>query len=334
MLLAINPGSSNLKYSVFDDLNCLEQDTIYYSLDNDSSSVKKQLKNLLGKYSIDAVGYRVVHGKNLDSPKILTKEVIDTIKSLTSFAPLHQPASIYMIECFKDLLPNAIHFACFDTSFHKDIPFINKIFPLPREYFEKGIYKYGFHGLAYSSVIRQLKNIDENLIKKPFICAHLGSGSSICAIKDSKSFATTMGFSALNGLMMGSRTGSIDPGVILYMLKQEKLTPDEIEDILYKKSGLLGVSCKSAKFSELSIDNAFEKEAIDLYINRIIQELFGLIGLLGDISFLTFSGGIGENSEYVRSKVMNSLKIFTGIKSYVINVDEQLEMAYYYNNIN
>lgn len=326
MLLAVNPGSSTLKYSVFDLNNrCVETKNIHIA-DKDENDIKELFLNQLGEFNIEYIGYRVVHGGNLDSPQIITDEIYERIINLSSFAPLHQPKSLYWINFLKDIYPKAIHYACFDTSFHLCIPKINRIFPLPRRYFDKGIMRYGFHGLAYQSVVRKLN--DSELLNGKIIAAHLGSGSSLCAMNSSQSIATTMGFTALEGLMMGTRSGSIDPGVILYMLKEEKLSIDQVECILYKKSGLLGVSEKSSDMRYLSLNNLFEKEAIDLYISRIVQESFSLVAMLGGVDGIVFSGGIGENNKYIRDEVLKKIKLIKEVKSYVINVDEQAEIAF------
>ncbi|MCR9212252.1 MAG: acetate/propionate family kinase [Proteobacteria bacterium] len=261
----------------------------------------------LGSGNLAAVGHRVVHGgQHFLKPVLLDDTVIQELAKLNSLAPLHQPHNLAAIEVIRNQDQDLPQIACFDTGFHSTQHPLAKQFALPRSLKEDGIIRYGFHGISYdylSSVLPE--HIDEEAEGR-FVIGHLGNGASLCAIKNRQSVATTMGFTALDGLMMGRRCGALDVGVVLHLLNDRNMTPKEVEDLLYNKSGLLGVSGLSNNMQDLekSTDPA-AKEAIDLYCYRTASEIGKLIPTLGGLDGIVFSAGIGENSPLVRQKVCN-----------------------------
>jgi len=256
-------------------------------------------------YTVTAVGHRVVHGGDrYQSPVLINNDVIQYLKKLIPFAPLHQPYNIDAIESIHKSYPNMPQVACFDTAFHRTHPFVADCFGLPRDLTEAGIRRYGFHGLSYEYIMHKLSEMNAGKSNKRIVVAHLGNGSSMCAIKNGKSIDSTMGFTALDGLVMGTRCGNLDPGVILYLLQYKNMTGKEIEAMLYKKSGLQGVSGISSNMKIL-LDNSTKpaQEAIELFVYRIRHELGALTAALGGIDVLIFTGGIGEHASPIREKV-------------------------------
>ncbi|MDF3607957.1 acetate/propionate family kinase [Paracoccus sp. DMF-8] len=257
-----------------------------------------------------AVGHRVVHGgPDFTDPVLVTDEVLDRLGQLSSFAPLHQPHNIAGIRAAMAAFPGVPQVACFDTAFHRGQPFVNDTFAIPFRYYEKGVRRYGFHGLSYDYVTGELERIAPHLMAGRVVVAHLGNGASMCAIHRGRSVASSMGFSALDGLPMGTRCGQIDPGVLLYMLDQEKLDTAQIRQVLYNESGLLGLSggLASDMRSLEQADNAAAHRAIDYFVFRVQRELGAMAAVMGGIDGLIFCGGIGENSRVIRRRVCERL---------------------------
>ena len=255
--------------------------------------------------AIDIVGHRVVHGGLwYDAPVMVTDEVLERLTTLEPFAPLHQPHNLSGIKAAKAAFPNAPQIACFDTAFHRHHPYVNDTFAIPRAYYDKGVRRYGFHGLSYDYISGELHRIAPTIAQGRVVVAHLGNGASMCAIQDGKSVASTMGFSALDGLPMGTRCGQLDAGVVLYLMDQEGLSATDISDMLYKKSGLLGLSDLSNDMRTLEASDSLEaRQAIDYFVFRIQRELGGMAAAMGGIDGLVFCGGIGENSAFIRDRV-------------------------------
>lgn len=255
--------------------------------------------------TIDIVGHRVVHGGLwYDAPVMVTDEVLERLTTLEPFAPLHQPHNLSGIKAAKAAFPNAPQIACFDTAFHRHHPYVNDTFAIPRAYYDKGVRRYGFHGLSYDYISGELHRIAPTIAQGRVVVAHLGNGASMCAIQDGKSVASTMGFSALDGLPMGTRCGQLDAGVVLYLMDQEGLSATDISDMLYKKSGLLGLSDLSNDMRTLEASDSLEaRQAIDYFVFRIQRELGGMAAAMGGIDALVFCGGIGENSAFIRNRV-------------------------------
>lgn len=255
---------------------------------------------------IVAVGHRVVHGGvDFSTPQIVTPEILARLERLIPLAPLHQPHNLAAIRDLMETKPDLPQVACFDTAFHRSQPEMARLFALPREYRELGIQRYGFHGLSYEYIAGRLPEVvDERQASGRVVAAHLGNGASMCAMQEGKSIATTMGFTALEGLPMGTRCGHLDPGVLLYLMAQRGMGVQELTDLLYKKSGLLGLSGLSNDMRQLlASDDPAADLAVAYFVYRIHRELGSLTAALGGLDALVFTGGIGENAAPIREQV-------------------------------
>jgi len=252
-----------------------------------------------------AAGHRVVHGgSRYAAPVRIDAAVIEALEGLVPLAPLHQPHNVAAIRAVTAARPALPQVACFDTGFHADQPRLATLFALPHAYAERGVRRYGFHGLSYEFIAEALKAIDPPAAAGRTIVCHLGAGSSMCAMRDGRSVATTMGFTALDGLPMGTRTGSIDPGVLLYLMEQEGLDLAALTDLLYRRSGLLGLSGVSADMRDLLASERPEAaEAVAFYCYRAARELGSLAAALGGLDALVFTAGIGEHAAPVRAHI-------------------------------
>ena len=260
---------------------------------------------LLPHHALSAVGHRVVHGgPELRRPQLVDDALLEILDGLIRMAPLHQPHNVAAIRAIRPLKPDVPQVACFDTEFHADRPPVAKRYAVPREWEERGIMSYGFHGISYEHVALTLGATEPELARGRVLAAHLGNGASLCAMVEGRSIDTTMGFSVLDGLVMGTRPGSLDPAIILHMLREEGLSLQEIQSALYRKSGLLGVSGISSDMRVLQASSAPRAaDAIELFVWRIVQEIGALIATMGGIDALVFTGGIGENDRLIRSTV-------------------------------
>ena len=342
VLLTINAGSSSVKFAVFEgdtvstepvicgkiagignapiftardkngallDKGMLE--TLEVSADHDQviARLLPWLETHHGQGSLAAVGHRVVHGgRDFTAPERISDEVLHKLETLAPLAPLHQPHNIAAIRAVANWKPNLPQIACFDTGFHHDRMRLAKHFALPRTLTDAGIIRYGFHGLSYDHIASVLPEHLGAQADGRIIVAHLGNGASMCAMKDRKSHATTMGFTALDGLMMGRRCGTLDPGVVLYLMQSKGMQAAEIEKLLYKKSGLLGVSGLTNDMQVLqNSDDPHAKDAIALYCYRAASGLAGLVPSIGGLDAVVFTAGIGENSALVRRQICDQL---------------------------
>jgi acetate kinase len=263
-------------------------------------------RTLLKEESVVAFGHRVVHG-GLDyaAPVRVTEVVLEDLAKLEPLAPLHQPHNLAPVRAIMQLAPQVPQVACFDTAFHRTQSNLAQAFALPRRFADEGVRRYGFHGLSYEYLVSRLKELAPDLAGRRLIFAHLGNGASLCAVKDGRSIASTMGFTAVDGLMMGTRCGAVDPGVILYMMQRHGMDAAAVESLIYRQSGLLGVSGISSDMRALraSPDPA-AKEAIALFVYRIEREIGSLAAALGGIDGLVFSAGIGEHDASTRAEVV------------------------------
>lgn len=266
------------------------------------------LEQFGGEMRAVAVGHRVVHGGlEFTGPTLISAEVMTKLEQLVPLVPLHQPHNLAAVKGVTQLRPDLPQVACFDTAFHRTKPRVAERIGLPDEMFQRGVRRWGFHGLSYESIAEQFRQIAPDTSRGRVIVAHLGSGASLCAMKDSRSVDTTMGFSALDGLPMGTRCGNLDPGVILLLLRQG-WGVERIEDLLYKKSGLLGISRVSNDVRVLlASDHSLAAEAIEFFVYRIIREVGSLTAALGGLDALVFTAGIGENSPLIRQQVCQGL---------------------------
>jgi len=270
----------------------------------------KAIKQHLGGRPLLAVGHRVVHGgADCDCPLPVTRELEARLQRLIPLAPLHLPHNLAGITAVRELQPGLPQVACFDTAFHRSLPRLARLMTLPREFQDEGIQRYGFHGLSYEYVVDALRKDSVNVERERIIVAHLGNGASMCALKDGRSVETTMGFSTLAGLMMGTRSGDLDPGAVLYFLTAKGMSADAVQNLLYERCGLLGVSGISSDMRELLSrrENPAAGEAIDLFCYRGRQHLAALTAALGGLDRLVFTGGIGANSPEIREGICEGL---------------------------
>lgn len=260
-------------------------------------------------WRIAGVGHRVVHGaERYSHPIVLDPATVDSLRQFIPLAPLHQPHNLAGIDAMTAALPGIPQVACFDTAFHRSQPEVAQRFALPRRITDQGVRRYGFHGLSYEYIADVLPDYLGTKAEGRVIVAHLGNGASMCAMKSRHSVATTMGFTAVEGLMMGTRTGSLDPGVLLYLMDYQGMDAKALEKLLYKESGLLGVSGISQDMRELlASDRPEAKEAVDLFCYRIVREIGSLAAALGGLDALVFTGGIGEHAAPVRERVCKAL---------------------------
>ena len=296
-----------------------------------------------------AAGHRVVHGgQHYFAPVLIDEKVLIDLESLIPLAPLHQPHNLAAMRALLEIMPTLPQVACFDTAFHRTQLGVAQHLALPRRLTDAGIRRYGFHGLSYEYIVSVLPELDAALAKARIIVAHLGNGASLCAIQNGRSIATTMGFSPLDGLVMGTRCGSIDPGVLLYLMDHYHMDARAIEQLLYYQSGLLGVSGISSDMRTLlDSDDPQAKEAIDLFVYRVGREIGSLTAALSGLDALIFTGGIGEHAAGIRAKICRqaqwlglelddaandagAMGISTArskLSAWVVNTDENLMIA-------
>jgi acetate kinase len=257
---------------------------------------------------IRGVGHRVVHGgPDIDGPRVLSPALTERLEALAPLAPLHQPHNLAGIDAATAAFPKAVQVACFDTAFHRGHPWVNDTFALPRRFYEAGVRRYGFHGLSYEYIAGHLSTHFKDVSQGNVIVAHLGNGASLCAMRAGRSVGSTMGFSALDGMPMGTRCGQLDPGVILHLLA-EGMEAEAITRLLYTESGLKGLSGISHDMRTLLASDAKEAaEAVDYYVFRLSREIGAMAAVLGGIDTLVFTGGIGENSAVIRARALATL---------------------------
>ena len=263
------------------------------------------------------IGHRVVHGMHHTSPEIITAELLDELHRMTPYDPEHLPAEIKLMEVFRHRHPKLPQVACFDTAFHQTMPRVAKLLPIPRRFDEKGIQRYGFHGLSYSYLMEELARVaGPEAAQGRVILAHLGNGASLAAVKDGKSIDTSMGFTPASGIMMGSRPGDLDPGVAWYIIQSEHLSPKQFNHLINHESGLLGISETSSDMHDLlglEKEDIRAAEAISLFCYQTRKWIGAFAAVLGGLDTLVFAGGIGENSPIVRSRICENLE-FLGIE--------------------
>jgi acetate kinase len=263
------------------------------------------LRSSYGGVPLLGVGHRVVHGgARYSTATLVTPEVLSDLRDLIPLAPLHQPHNLAAIEAVASHLSGVPQVACFDTSFHRGQPAVAELVPLPLKFRQAGVQRYGFHGLSYEYIASILPRAAPEIAGGRVIVAHLGSGASLCALKAGKSVDSTLGFTALDGLCMGTRPGALDPGVVLYLFQTLGLSAAEVETILYKKSGLLGISGISSDMRDLlGRSDPAAALAVDYFVYRVVKEIGALAAVLGGLDGLVFTAGIGENSPEIRRRI-------------------------------
>ncbi|MBA1159084.1 acetate/propionate family kinase [Microvirga mediterraneensis] len=279
--------------------------------------IAKRVQARRGDHRIRAIAHRVVHGgSRYFQPTLVNAEVLADLRSFIPLAPLHQPFALEAIERLLEERPELPQVACFDTGFHHTLPRVEQMLPISWEAWERGIRRYGFHGLSYEYQSIALADRYGDRARGRTIVAHLGSGASLCGMRDLRSVATTMGFSALDGLMMGTRTGALDPGALLYLMEIEKIPLHDVGQLLYHKSGLLGLSGISSDPRVLLDREATEpraRDALALYVRRIVRELGAMTAALGGLDLLAFTAGVGEHNTILRERICQDLS-FMGIE--------------------
>ena len=336
----INAGSSSIKFAIFSDSddaemryrgqiegigvnprlivkdaqNAIQIERTWPPSGFDHGAATREILEtgvrLVSGTPVRGIGHRVVHGgMAFAGPVRLDLEVLDELARLNQLAPLHQPHNLAPIHAIFEAAPHIPQVACFDTAFHRGQPDIAQSFALPRRFKDAGVRRYGFHGLSYEYLASRLRDSYPELASKRVIMAHLGNGASLCAINQGQCVASTMGFTAVDGLMMGTRCGALDPGVILYLMQEHQMDAAAIEALLYRESGLLGVSGISSDMRALRASaEPHAREAIDLFVYRIIRETGSLVAALGGIDAFVFSGGIGENDAATRTEVIEGCR--------------------------
>jgi acetate kinase len=341
-ILAVNAGSSSLKFALYpvqgqsvseaEMTGCIEglepagkpcitwsirgqtktTDAVQVGPDADPfdaalPALKQLLTTRFAHVPLQAIAHRVVHGGLLYSASVrVTPEVLAQLATLNSLAPLHQPHNLAGVRAFSESFPDVVQVACFDTAFHRTLSALETTFAIDRQLTARGVRRFGFHGLSYQFVSQVLQDVSPRSAGRT-VMAHLGNGASVCATTEHQSRATTMGFSALDGLMMGSRSGALDPGVLLYLMEQG-WDHDAIQKLLYKQSGLLGVSGESADMRTLRASGSLSAQlAIDLFTHRVVREVGALTACVGGLDVLAFTGGIGEHDAVLRQQVCEAL---------------------------
>ncbi|MET0225148.1 MAG: acetate/propionate family kinase [Dokdonella sp.] len=350
-ILVLNCGSSSIKFALFDsDREPLARkpawsgkvdgigtpDTRYSEAGTDPAAlaldavqpyhaalahIRARVQARLGRDRLAGVAHRVVHGgSKYFEPVRVDAAVLADLKTYVPLAPLHQPFALEAIEALLQTRPDLPQIACFDTAFHHTLPLVEQMLPLSWAAWERGVRRYGFHGLSYEYLSIALPQQHGAIARGRCVLAHLGSGASLCALHRLDSIATTMGFSALDGLMMGTRCGALDPGALIHLLDVEKLTSEQVAHVLYHESGLLGISGVSSDPNALLAQETRSDEtgervraALALYVRRIVREIGALVAVLGGIDLLAFTAGIGEHNAAIRSRVCEDLR-YLGIE--------------------
>ncbi len=333
-IAVINAGSSSLKCKLFamPQGEVLAEKEIQNIGESDSAihSHTEALEVLGIDFSdVDAVGHRVVHGgEKLQESVVVDTEVLQSIEALIPLAPLHNPANIEGIKALQKSLPHTPQIAVFDTAFHATMPQEAYVYALAYELYEKeGIRRYGFHGTSHSYLTKEAaKILGKRVEQVNLITLHLGNGASACAVKNGQSIDTSMGFTPLEGLVMGTRSGDIDPAIVIYLQRELGKSYEEVDKILNKSSGLLGICDENDVRVILNAADVRSKLAIDIMVRRIQKYIGAYMVLLEDVDAVVFSGGIGEHSEYIRERVIDNALI-KNMKSLVIQTNEELEIA-------
>jgi acetate kinase len=302
-------------------VDCTHEKAIHFIMD----WIEAQKKN----WRINAVVHRIVHGGlKFTNSLFITPEILTDLEKLTPLAPLHQPHNLAAVKIISALMPNVIQIACFDTAFHAHHSPLFTEYALPEKMRDKGIRRYGFHGLSYEWIVHSLQLEAPQLAQGRIIAAHLGNGASLCAMNNGISIDTTMGMTALDGLPMGSRCGSIDPGAVIYMIRELGLSADEVESILYNKSGLLGLSQWTNDMNLLqNSDEPAAQFALHYFCLRTAQFMGMMAVTLGGLDGIVFTGGIGEHSTVVRDKILQHLTLFRPFATRIVPANEERMMA-------
>lgn len=308
-LLTLNAGSSTVKYALFsgDGVTELTRGTIE---ETGAPAMAKALDvTKAAGVTVVGVGHRVVHGgTRFSAPVVIDDQIFSLLESFIPLAPLHQPHNVSGIKAARAAFQGVAQVACFDTAFHRTRDFLEETYALPRRYYDEGVRRFGFHGLSYQFIATRLSEVAPDVATGKVVVAHLGSGASMCAVSNGRSVATTMGFSTIDGIPMGTRAGTIDPGVLLYLLDQKGMPLKDVEALLYKESGLKGLSGVSNDMRTLlATDTQEARDAVEYFVRRCAREVASLATALGGLDALVFTAGIGERSAVIRARIVRQL---------------------------
>jgi acetate kinase len=365
-LLALNLGSASLKAASFalpsgadsqlgdaQETGRVSVEAAHRDLTAAAEDSEALLADVIGglpglALAPDVVTHRIVHGADRPGPAELTQETLAALQALSPLAPLHQPSTLALVEAATRRWPHARQIGVFDTSWHQSMPDKHRLFPIPYALYSRGVKRYGFHGLAFQSAMRQLTRIAPGLAIGRVVLAHLGGGSSLCAVLGGRSCSTTMGMTPLGGIAMSSRSGSLDPGVLLHLQRGLGMSPDEVDQLLWKESGLTGLSGESGDMRSLLASHSDgARRAIEVYVAELVQGIAAMAACIGGFDCLAFSGGIGAHAAEVRARVSTELAWLglridpglnkadaleisapeTAVKSFVLPIDEEAEIA-------
>jgi len=319
--VAINGGSSTVKCAVF-TRRPEPQLVARGVVDGPPSASIPQLLEWVDAHTtgltLAGIGHRIVHGGPIHrEPQVITAAVVDDLEQLVPFAPNHLPAELALIDAFSRHAPAIPQIACFDTAFHHTLPEVARRLPIPRDYDSRGVRRYGFHGLSYAFLIEELQRLEgAHRASGRVILAHLGNGSSLAALRNAQSVDTTMAFTPIGGVVMSTRSGDLDPGVVTYLGREEHLSPDDLEELLSRRSGLLGISGATSDMRTLLSREAGDDQcrlAISIYAYSVRKAIGALAAALGGVDVLVFSGGIGEHAPIVRARICDGLA-FLGVE--------------------
>jgi acetate kinase len=323
-ILTINAGSSSIRFALFATgarlMRLMDEKIERIGSETVSVTADRLVQKLTAQSSIaapDAIGHRVVHGMLHTQPERVTPALLEELRRITPYDPEHLPREIALMEALQQRFPNVPQVACFDTAFHRHMPAVATLLPIPRRYAAKGVRRYGFHGLSYTFLLGELERLgDPAAVRGRVILAHLGSGASLAAVLDGRGIDTSMGFTPAAGLMMGTRSGDLDPGLMSYLALSESMTAAQFQTMVNHESGLIGVSESSADVRDLlerEAADARAREAIDMFCYQAKKWIGAFAAALGGVDTLVFAGGIGENSAPVRRRICDGLQ-FLGIE--------------------
>jgi len=350
-ILTINAGSSSIRFAVYEDLNRQLSGRIERigipgttlvvegkSIPVPGDPVTFLIKWLEKQTVVSAIGHRIVHGLKHSRPERITAKLLAELHRITPYAPEHLPREIELIEAFRKRHPRLAQVACFDTAFHRTMPPVAKLIPIPRRYQKQGIERYGFHGLSCAHLMEELGRLAPEVAKGRVILAHLGNGSSLTAVKNGESVDTSMAFTPAAGLVMSTRTGDLDPGLLYFLSRSEGITPARFHRMVNHQSGLLGVSGLSSDMRDLlrrESSNRHAAEAVALYCYQAKKWIGSFAAVLGGVDALVFTGGVGENSPVIRDRICEGLEFLDiASKVRVIPADEEIMIARAVRDIN
>ena len=347
-LLTLNAGSSSIKFALYAS-EAIERGPVFGGqiegisqpcglgqggaathVSTHEQAMEQVLQRLHERdLRIGAVGHRIVHGGwQFTEARVMDDAVLAGIEALVSLAPLHQPHNLAGVRAARSAFPGVPQVACFDTAFHATQPELNRRFALPQALFDAGVRRYGFHGLSYESVVAQLMAADPERARGRVVIAHLGNGASMCALNEGRSVATTMSFSPLDGLPMGTRCGRLDAAVVLHLQRQRGLSTEQVETLLFRQSGLLGLSGLSSDMRALQASDAPAAAlAVDYFVEHVLRELAGMAAALRGIDTLVFTGGIGENAAALRQRIIEGAAWLGPMDVQVLRTDEEAVIA-------